>query len=96
MKNSIGIKSLIVKIFSLLLLVNMTTWANNIYDGTSKEAYINESTTLNSNSIALNETVEVSLDSFSNIGIFILIVLSSILGAFFMRDEFSKTLENSL
>ncbi len=89
-------KSLLVKIFTLLLLFNMTTLANNIYEGTSHELYIYESTTLDSSSIALNETVEISLDSFSNIGIFILIVLSSILGAFFMRDEFSKTLENSL
>lgn len=35
------------------------------------------------------ESIEISLDSFSSIGIVIMIILSSLLGAFFMKDESS-------
>jgi len=35
------------------------------------------------------EAIEVSLDSFNSIGIVIMIILSSLLGAFFMKDESS-------
>jgi len=36
------------------------------------------------------ESIEISLDSFSSIGTVIMIVLSTLLGAFFMKDEFSS------
>ena len=36
------------------------------------------------------ESIEISLDSFGSIGTVIMIVLSTLLGAFFMKDEFSS------
>jgi len=36
----------------------------------------------------INEIIEVSLDSFSAIGILLMIVLTSLLGAYFAKDEF--------
>lgn len=36
------------------------------------------------------EVVEVSLDSFGTLGIVILVGLSSLLGAFFVKDEISE------
>ncbi|HIP52247.1 MAG TPA: hypothetical protein EYG94_09195 [Campylobacterales bacterium] len=39
------------------------------------------------------ETVEVSLESFTTLGIFVMIGLSSLLGAFFLKDEFSSLLD---
>jgi len=39
-------------------------------------------------SCTLSETIEVSLDSFSAFGILLMIVLTSLLGVFFVKDEF--------
>jgi len=39
-------------------------------------------------SCTLSETIEVSLDSFSALGIVVMVILTSILGVYFMRDEF--------
>jgi len=39
------------------------------------------------------ETVEVSLESFTTLGIFVMIGLSSLLGAFFLKYEFSSLLD---
>jgi hypothetical protein len=89
MKSSTSTKNLLVKILGLLLLFNITVLANNLYSEVSSEGYIAESTMLESNNVALNETVEVSLD-FSNIGILIMVALSSLLGAFFMKDELTE------
>jgi hypothetical protein len=89
MKSSTSTKNLLVKILGLLLLFNITVLANNLYSEVSSEGYITESTMLESNNVALNETVEVSLD-FSNIGILIMVALSSLLGAFFMKDELTE------
>jgi len=36
----------------------------------------------------LNEIIEVSLDSFSALGILLMIILTSLLGAYFAKDEF--------
>jgi len=38
-------------------------------------------------------TVEVSLDSFSTVGIVLMIVLTSLLGAYFIKDEFPSSFE---
>jgi len=39
-------------------------------------------------SCTLRETIEVSLDSFSALGILLMISLTSFLGAYFVKDEF--------
>jgi len=39
-------------------------------------------------SCTFSDVVEVSLDSFSALGIVVMVVLTSLLGVYFMRDEF--------
>jgi len=41
----------------------------------------------------LSEIIEVSLDSFSALGILLMIVLTSLLGVYFIKDELSSSLE---
>ena len=43
--------------------------------------------------VTTTQTVEVSLDSFSSLGMVLMIVLTSFLGAYFIKDEFSSTLK---
>jgi len=39
---------------------------------------------------SFSEIIEVSLDSFSAFGIVVMVVLTSFLGAYFVKDEFCK------
>jgi len=41
-------------------------------------------------SCTLSETIEVSLDSFSAFGILLMILLTSFLGVYFVKDEFCE------
>jgi len=41
----------------------------------------------------LGEIIEVSLDSFSGVGILLMIVLTSLLGLYFLKDEFPSVLD---
>ena len=69
-------KKLILKIFMLLVTFNVTLLGNAVSEVVSSGVVV--------------ETVEVSLDSFGTLGIVLMVGLSSLLGAFFMRDEFSS------
>jgi len=50
---------------------------------------------INSEEVGSNfsEIIEVSLDSFSALGILIMIILTSLMGIYFIKDEFPSTLE---
>ena len=72
-------KKIVLQIFMLLLILNVTLLGNSSSELVNSEVGV--------------ETVEVSLDSFSTLGIFIMIGLSSLLGAFFLKDEFSSKLD---
>jgi len=41
----------------------------------------------------LGEIIEVSLDSFSGFGILLMILLTSLLGLYFLKDEFPSVLD---
>ena len=94
MKSLISSQSLLVKILSLLLLMNLSLLANSASLESSTNTYSAKSSTDEESTGVLTETVEVSLDSFTNMGILIMIVLSSLLGAFFVKDEFSTMLKS--
>ena len=90
-------KKMILKIVSLILFLNITLFANTNY---SEEIYIKSMynseyqnistpTTLKKNS----NNIEVSLNSFGSMSVIIMLILTSLLGAFFVRDEFSGALE---
>jgi len=66
-------KKILFKILTLFVTFNGVLLAN----ANSKEVGSN-----------ISEIIEVSLDSFSAIGILLMIVLTSLLGAYFAKDEF--------
>lgn len=93
MERSINTRNLLVRILSLLLVLNITVLGSNAYSEVSDESSIGNSSVQESTTVVFKETVEVSLDSFSSIGILIMIALSSLLGVFFIKDEFLEMLE---
>ena len=75
---TINIK-LIFKVVLITLLFQTTLWGmTNHSENIESEA--------NQNNTNANYT-EVSLDSFGNMGIGIVLILTSVLGAFFLRNE---------
>jgi Ca2+/H+ antiporter len=92
MQMLINYKNILVKIVTLLVLFNITLFANTT---THKEEITNTHPQNNLVATApkISENREVELGSLSILGIIFTIVLSSLLGAFFMKDEFSKGLD---
>jgi len=90
-------KKMILKIVSLILFFHTALFANTNYseDSYIKSIYnseyqnISTPTTLKTNS----NNIEVSLNSFGSMSVIIMLILTSLLGAFFVRDEFSGALE---
>jgi len=90
-------KKMILKIVSLILFFHTALFANTNYseDIYIKSMYnseyqnISTPTTLKKNS----NNIEVSLNSFGSMSVIIMLILTSLLGAFFVRDEFSRALE---
>ncbi len=83
-------KNLLMKVVILILLLNTMVIANISEDREDTSSYMNERSMIEVNAGKESESIEVSLDSFSTVGIVILIALSSLLGLFFMRDELNK------
>ena len=87
-------KKILLKIVSLILFFNTVLFANTNYneDTYIKSVYSSEyhntstSTTLKNSS----NTIEVSLNSFGSMSFIIMLISTSILGAFFVRDEALK------
>ena len=75
----------------LLVLFNITLFANTTppKEETTNTQSLNSSV---STTPKITENTEVELGSLSTLGIILTIALSSLLGAFFMKDEFSKGL----
>jgi hypothetical protein len=72
-------KKTILKIFILLLTSTVILLGNAVSEVVSSGVVV--------------ETMEVSLASFGTFGIVIMIALSSLLGAYFVKDEFSSMLD---
>jgi len=90
-------KKMILKIVSLILFFNIALFANTNYNEeiyiksiyNSEYQNISTPTTLKKSS----NNIEVSLTSFGSMSVIITLILTSILGAFLVRDEFSRVLE---
>ena len=76
-----------LKIFGFLLLFTNLMFANNEYTVPSSSSYMAVSQSMTAIS---NDAVEVSLDSFGTTSMIVMVILSSLLGLFFVRDEFSS------
>ncbi len=84
--------SIVFKIVGFLILFHSTLFANSATGESVELAKVQ----LESKSIDKDpkqEVSTVSLDSFGSTGMVIMIILSSLLGAFFVKDEFNTMLE---
>jgi len=82
-KNIILKIAILILFFQTILLADITSISESSY---TNSELINERTALKS--IGSSEEVEVSLDSFGGMSVMIVLILTSLLGAFFVRDEF--------
>jgi len=97
MKGLVKHQKMIVKIVSLVLFFHTALFANTSY---SENSYINSAYNCkyshqSSSSILQHSSndIEVSLNSFGSMSVIIMLILTSLLGAFFVRDEFYGVLE---
>ena len=82
---------LLLKIFGFLIIFQTTLFSENIY-------HVSNSDTTSVNSKVVNSSVNkergevetVALDSFGGTGVVLMILFTSLLGAFFVRDELSE------
>ena len=82
-------QNIIFKILTLFLLMQGVLFA----DSYSTESRNSASSRVSNIQNSQEERVEVSLDSFGSVGIIIMIILTSLLGLFFVRNEFNVALE---
>lgn len=90
MENLTNHRNIILKVVTLILLFNTTLFATKV---NSEE--VNNVQPFNSTVSSMREapeTTEIYLDSFGTLGIILMVALSSLLGAYFVKDEFSKGL----
>ena len=84
----------LLKIFGVLILFQTTLFSENIYHVSNSEATSVTSQIVNSSTTQESEEVErVALDSFGGTSVILMILLTSLLGAFFVRDEFSSIID---
>jgi len=97
MKGLIEHKKMILKIVSFILFFHTPLFANSNYseDTYVKSAYNSEYQYKSTPTVVKNNSnnIEVSLNSFGSMSVIIMLILTSLLGAFFVRDEFSGILE---
>jgi hypothetical protein len=93
MKDLNSYKKIILLVISFVVLFHTTLWADSVY---SEESYIKSAYSSDAVSVSTSSSspkVEISLNSFGSISVMIMLVLTSLLGAFFVRDEFSNVLD---
>ncbi|HHD75356.1 MAG TPA: hypothetical protein ENK95_00870 [Campylobacterales bacterium] len=82
---------LVLKIVSLFLLMHLSLFANSMEKQISSKS--SEKQVSQDQAEVEVETTEVSMTSFGFISVVILVGLSSLLGAYFLRGEFTKSIE---
>jgi len=90
MKNLRWNQLVVIKIVTLFLLMNLSLFANTIESQKPSKNTENQLSKKQSN--VEMETTEVSMTSFGFMSVIILVGLTSLLGAYFLRDEFTKSL----
>jgi len=97
MKGLIEHKNMILKIVSFVLFFHTALFANTSYseDSYIRSVYSSEYQNISTPTTLKNSSnnIEVSLNSFGSMSVIIMLILTSLLGAFFVRDEFSGALE---
>ncbi len=85
-------RSIVFKIVGFLILFHSTLFANGV---TGENVELSK-VQLESKSVdkgSKQKVSTISLDSFGSTGMVIMLVLSSLLGAFFVKDEFNTILK---
>ena len=98
MKGFIKYKKYILIIVGLVLFLHSELFANSIYSEELyvKSAYSSESInspTATPTTVNNSTNIEVKLNSFGTISMMIMLILTSLLGAFFVQNEFSDVLD---
>jgi len=80
-----------LKIVTIVLFFQITLFGSTAYTSDTPSTYTTELTSESTNRLNVGsiENTEVALDSFGSVSVMIMLVLTSLLGAFFVRDEFS-------
>ena len=87
-------KILLLKIFGFLIFCQTTLFSENIYHVSNGDTTSVNSKVVNSGVSKEGEEVEtVVLDSFGGTGVVLMILFTSLLGLFFVRDEFSGIID---
>ena len=90
-------KKIIFKIVGLIFLLQTALFASSSYSNESaysQHSYASELVTESSSLGVMNigESTEVALDSFGSMSVLVMLILTSLIGAFFVRDEFDGVL----
>ena len=97
MKGLIEHQKMLATIVSLVLFFHTALFADTSYSENSyiMSAYNSDYSHQSSSSIIQHNSndIEVSLNSFGGISVIIMLILTSLLGSFFVRDEFYGLLE---
>ena len=85
---------ILLKIFGFLILFQTTLFSENIYHISNSDTALVNSKQLDSSVSKEKEEVEtVALDSFGGTGVVLMILFTSLLGTFFVRDELSGLID---
>jgi len=82
-KNIILKVAMLILFFQTILFADTGSICNNSY---SSSELISKATLLQTT--GGSENIEISLDSFGSMSVIIMLVLTSLIGTFFVRDEF--------
>ncbi len=84
----------LLKIFGFLILFQTILFSENIYYVSNNNTTLVNSKVVNSSVNTDGEEVErVTLDSFGGTGVVLMILFTSLLGVFFVRDEFNGVMD---
>jgi len=83
-------KKIILKLFGFLLFLNVTLLANSLDSQQTNTSSSITASSVHNVEVSSSKMTEVSLDSFGNLGMIIMVILSSLLGMFFVKDEFNS------
>ena len=84
---------ILLKVFGVLILFQTMLFSDNIYHVSKSDVAPVSSQVVNSTTKESEKVTTVALDSFGGTGIILMILLTSFLGAFFVRDEFSSIMD---
>ncbi len=84
---------ILLKVFGVLILFQTMLFSDNIYYVSKSDVASVSSQVVNSTTKESEKVTTVALDSFGGTSIVLMIVFTSLLGAFFVKDEFGSIMD---